>query len=66
MPNFDIGAYTSKSTVTPPIPPVPELDVYVKLKIGGKLKNVKVTRRKTDSGVDALLTINKSTVLKVE
>lgn len=40
-------------------------DVHITLKPGGKLKAVKITRRKTDVSTDILLTVNKSTVVYV-
>lgn len=67
---WDRGAYEYGSIVTIPspviLPPSIEPDVYVKLRTGGKLNKVKVTRRKGNTSDTVLITINKSTVLKVE
>ena len=68
--SWDIGAFERNATapVPPPPPPTPAPtdDIYIRLKPGGRLNNVKITRRKTNISHDVLITVNKDTTVKWE
>lgn len=61
---WDAQIQLSWKTLT--APPPPTSDVYVKLKAGTQLNNVKVTKRKTNISHDVLITVNKDTTVKWE
>lgn len=70
---WDIGAIQYASVAPEPVPtpaptptPVPGPQ-EITVKIGhGKLKQLKITRRKGDSSEQMFITVNNSTVVKVE
>ncbi len=59
---WDVGAYEYQGVV----PPIPTPPIGVKILVVGKEKNVKVTKRKTNSSTQVLITVNKDTTVVVE
>lgn len=61
---WDIGAFEYQGSTPVPPDPIPPSNA-LKVAISGKEKNVKITRRKTNSSLTVQMTVNKDTTVVI-